>query len=55
MHPFYDTLEWRVCDVPMRVEETIAVAALMQAVTAKLHKLIKANLGFRLYRRLLIS
>jgi carboxylate-amine ligase len=55
MHPFYDTLEWRVCDVPMRVEETIALAALMQAVTAKLHKLIKLNLGFRLYRRLLIS
>jgi glutamate---cysteine ligase / carboxylate-amine ligase len=55
MHPFFDTLEWRVCDVPMRVEETIAVAALMQAVTAKLYKLIKLNLGFRLYRRLLLS
>jgi carboxylate-amine ligase len=39
----------------MRVDETVAIAALMQAVTAKLHKLIKLNLGFRLYRRLLIS
>ena len=55
MHPFFDTLEWRVCDVPMRVDETIAMAALMQAVTAKLHKLIRSNLGFRLYRRILIS
>jgi len=55
MHPFFDTLEFRVCDVPMRVEETLALAALCQAVTAKLHKLIKQNLGFRLYRRLLLN
>ena len=55
LHPFFDTLEYRICDVPMRVEETITLAALMQAVTAKLHKLIKANLGFRLYRRLLLN
>jgi carboxylate-amine ligase len=55
MHPFFDTLEYRICDVPMRVEETITLAALMQAVTAKLYKLIKANLGFRLYRRLLLN
>ena len=55
MHPFFDTLEFRVCDVPMRADETIALAALMQAVVAKLHRLIKANLGFRLYRRLLLN
>ena len=55
LHPFFDTLEFRVCDVPMRVDETIALAALMQAMTAKLHKLIKLNLGFRLYRRLLLN
>lgn len=55
LHPFFDTLEWRVCDVPMRVEETIALAALMQAVTYKLYKLIRLNLGFRLYRRILIN
>ena len=55
MHPFFDTLEFRICDVPMRVEETLVVAALCQAVTCKLYKLIKRNLGFRLYRRLLIS
>src|SRR5215210_1227203 len=55
MHPFFNTLEFRICDVPMRVDETIALAALMQAVTVKLHKLIKQNLGFRLYRRLLLN
>ncbi len=55
MHPFFDTLEFRVCDVPMRVEETLALAALCQAITAKLYKLIKQNLGFRLYRRLLLA
>lgn len=54
LHPFYNTLEFRVCDVVMRVDETIALAALMQAVIVKLHKLIKQNLGFRIYRRALI-
>jgi len=39
----------------MRVDETICLAAIMQAVVAKLHKLIKQNLGFRLYRRALIA
>ena len=55
MHPFFDTLEFRICDVPMRVDETIALAALIQAVTVKLYKLIRQNLGFRLYRRLLLN
>ena len=55
LHPFFDTLEFRICDVPMRVDETIALAALIQAVTVKLYKLIRSNLGFRLYRRLLLN
>jgi glutamate---cysteine ligase / carboxylate-amine ligase len=55
MHPFFNTLEFRICDVPMRVDETIALAALIQAVTVKLYKLIRMNLGFRLYRRLLLN
>jgi carboxylate-amine ligase len=54
-HPVFNTLEFRICDIPMRVDETIALAAIMQAVVAKLHKLIKQNLGFRLYRRALIA
>jgi carboxylate-amine ligase len=55
LHPVFETLEFRVCDIPMRVDETITLTALMQAIVAKLHKLIKQNLGFRLYRRLLIA
>src|SRR6202007_1542505 len=53
-HPFFNTLEFRVCDIPMRVEETIALAALIQATIAKLYKLHSRNQGFRLYRRALI-
>src|SRR5579862_387520 len=53
-HPFFSTLEFRVCDIPMRADETIAIAALIQATVAKLYKLHAANQGFRLYRRALI-
>jgi carboxylate-amine ligase len=55
LHPFFNTLEWRVCDIPMRVDETIALAALMQAVTAKLYKLFKKNMGFRIYKTRLLN
>jgi len=53
-HPFFHTIEFRICDIPMRVDETIALAALIQATVAKLYKLYAANQGFRLYRRALI-
>ena len=53
-HPFFNTIEFRVCDIPMRADETIALAALIQATVAKLYKLYEANQGFRLYRRALI-
>ena len=53
-HPNFPTLEFRICDVPMRADETIAIAALIQATIAKLYKLYEANQGFRLYRRALI-
>jgi carboxylate-amine ligase len=55
LHPFFNTLEYRICDIPMRMDETIALAALMQAITAKLYKLFKQNLGFRVYRRAYIA
>ena len=38
----------------MRVDETIALAALIQATVAKLYKLYSQNQGFRLYRRSLL-
>jgi carboxylate-amine ligase len=53
-HPHFTTLEFRACDIPMRLDETIAIAALIQATVAKLYKLHEANQGFRLYRRALI-
>jgi len=53
-HPNFPTLEFRICDVPMRADETIAIAALIQATIAKLYKLHAANQGFRLYRRALL-
>lgn len=54
-HAFFKTLEFRICDIPTRVDDTIALAALFQAIVAKLNKLIDKNLGFRLYRRMLIQ
>jgi len=54
-HPIFPTLEFRVCDIPTRVDDTVAIAALFQAIVAKLTKLINQNLGFRLYRRMLIQ
>jgi len=54
-HPFFPTLEFRICDIPSRIDETIAIAALFQAIVAKLYKLLKQNMGFRLYRRALIQ
>jgi carboxylate-amine ligase len=54
-HAFFPTLEYRVCDVPMRVDETICFAALFQAITKKLWKIHNSNMTWRLYRRSLIN
>src|SRR5919199_2802745 len=54
-HPYFPTLEFRVCDIPTRVDDTIAITALFQAIVCKLDRLIERNLGFRLYRRMLIQ
>ncbi len=53
-HYKFPTLEFRVCDIPTRVDDTVAVAALFQAIVARLHQLIDKNLGFRIYKRRLI-
>ena len=53
-HPHFPTLEFRICDMPMRLDETIAIAALCQAVIGKLYKLHEQNLSFRHYSRSLI-
>ena len=54
-HPAFPTLEFRVCDMPTRLDETICLAALMQAICAKLLKLRSGNLGFRKYMPALIA
>jgi len=53
-HPFFNTLEIRVCDIPLRLDETIALAALIQATVVKLYKLHSRNQSFRQYSRALI-
>jgi glutamate---cysteine ligase / carboxylate-amine ligase len=53
-HPFFSTLEFRICDIPMRIDETIAIAALIQATICKLYKLLEKNQTFRIYNRALI-
>ena len=54
-HAIYPTLEFRVCDAATRVDETIMLAGLFQAICAKLIKLRRQNLGFRKYVPTLIN
>ncbi|MEK0814336.1 hypothetical protein OSI40_25300, partial [Mycobacterium ulcerans] len=43
------------CDVPLTLDETIALAALFQAVCAKIYKLRLQNLNFIIYQRQLLN
>jgi carboxylate-amine ligase len=54
-HPFFDTVEIRICDMTTRVDDTVAIAALIQAVMGKLYLLYRRNLAFREYARELIE
>jgi carboxylate-amine ligase len=51
----YPTLEFRICDVCTRVDEAVCVAAIFQAVIAKLWKWRRDNLTFRVYPSALID
>jgi glutamate---cysteine ligase / carboxylate-amine ligase len=51
----YPTLEFRVCDVCTRVDEAVCVAAILQAIVAKLWKLRRDNMTFRVYPTALIE
>jgi len=53
-HAYFQTLEFRICDIPSRAEETIAIAALAQALVVKLYHLYESNLGIRHYGRAII-
>jgi len=54
-HPFFPTLEFRICDIPTRVDDTIAIAALFQALVVKVNNLLDQNLTFRLHHKMLIE
>ena len=54
-HAVYPTIEFRVCDAATRIEETLCIAALTQAICAKLLMLRDRNLGFRRYLPQLIQ
>jgi carboxylate-amine ligase len=55
VHPFFDTVEVRICDMTTRIDDTVAVAALVQAIMGKLYLLYRRNLAFREYPRALIE
>jgi glutamate---cysteine ligase / carboxylate-amine ligase len=54
-HWQYPTVEFRVCDACTKVDEVMCIAALIQAICAKLLVLRRQNLGFRKYQPSLIS
>ncbi|SHM71172.1 carboxylate-amine ligase [Flavobacterium xinjiangense] len=55
LHPFYNTIEFRICDMCLTVDETICIVAIIQAIVAKLYKLNMNNTSFNIYRLALIK
>ncbi len=51
----YPTLELRICDVCTRVDEAVCIAAIFQAIIAKLWRLRRDNMTFRIYPAELIE
>src|SRR5262249_12520424 len=45
----YPTIEARICDVCTRVDEAVCIAAILQAIVAKVWKLRRDNMTFRVY------
>jgi len=54
-HHLYPTLEFRLCDICTRVDEAVCIAAIIQAMVAKLWKLRRDNMTFRVYPLSLIE
>jgi len=55
VHPHFPTIEFRIADVCLCAEETATLAALYQALVAKLYKLRQMNLNYMTYSRALIN
>ena len=54
-HHLYPTLEFRLCDICTRIDEAVCIAAIIQALVAKLWKLRRDNMTFRVYPMSLIE
>lgn len=54
-HPDLGTLEIRICDMCTHLDEAVAIAALIQALAAKLVRLRNQNMSWRIYRNMYIS
>lgn len=54
-HPVFDTLELRISDICTTVDEAVCIAALFQAICAKLIKLRQKNMSWRHYRYMHIT
>jgi carboxylate-amine ligase len=55
LHPIYDTIEFRICDMCLTVDETVCIVAIIQAIVAKLYKLTLYNMSFNIYRLALVK
>jgi carboxylate-amine ligase len=54
-HHLFPTLEFRICDMCTRIDEAVCIAAIFQALVAKLWKLRRDNMSFRVYPLALIE
>lgn len=54
-HPVFSTLEFRITDICTTVDEAVCLAALFQAICAKLIKLRRQNMSWRRYRHVHIT
>ena len=54
-HPFFDTVEFRIFDMPATMEDTLALTALCQALVAKLAWLHKRGMTMHVLPRYLIE
>jgi len=55
VHPVFNTIEFRICDVTLTINEAIGITALLQALCAKLYKLHSNNIDSAKYQRSLIN
>ncbi|HET8844290.1 MAG TPA: glutamate-cysteine ligase family protein, partial [Ktedonobacteraceae bacterium] len=54
-HPFFDTVEFRIFDMPATFEDTLALAALCQALVAKLVWLHQHGMATHILPRVLLE